>query len=199
MGRGRGRKRSAGAERGPQCPLAPAFTCSDQDVRVSQQGEDRGAFGALRGGKEEGYLGRELPGRPPPPSAQPSRVSHLPTHLGADLRGLQYAELQSWGENAGVSSLLETAPLQSAFPSGFSFSPTPFIGRAPGDAVTVFGVMVQAGRGRDGSQPRSHRREQQSSLKQPVFAAFCQPLQQSNTQMLAVRLPAACWGATTRA
>ena len=164
--------------------LTSAFTCSDQDVGVSQQRGHRRAFGALRDGK--GGLRRlratcafapvlgSVPAQPSSPgSVRPLRSCHLApahlcthvcTHLGGDLRGLQYAQLQSWEENTYVILLLKTASLQSAFPSGFSFSPTPFIGRGPRDAVTVFGDIVQAGTGRGGSQPCSHGREQQNSL-----------------------------------
>lgn len=69
----------------------------------------------------------------------------------------------------------------------------------PGDAVTEFGAIVQAGRGRGESQLCSHGSEQQNSLKWTVLELFCQPTRQSNMQMLSVRLPAACCGATTRA
>lgn len=139
---------------------------------------------------------RPLRSRRVAPAHECARVC---THLRGDLRGLQYAELQSWEENTDVSLLLEAASLQSTFPSGFSFSLTPFISRAPRDAVTEFGAIVQAGRGRGESQLCSHGREQQNSLKWTVLELFCQPTRQSNMQMLSIRLPAACCGATTRA
>lgn len=157
----------------------------------------------LCGVAKGGYPGREPPGHSPRPRlgarAAPHGCSHLCTHLGADLGGLQDAELQSWEENTDVSLLLETASLPPALPSGFAFSPTPSMGRAPGDAVTASGDGVGAGRGRGGSQPRSHGREQQNCLKWTVFEVFCQPMKQSDMQMPSIRLPAACWGAATGA
>ena len=131
--------------------LTSAFTCSDQDVGVSQQRGHRRAFDALRDGK--GGLRRlratcafapvlgSVPAQPSSPGSvrplrsrrlAPARLcTHVCTHLGGDLRGLQYAELQSWEENTDVSLLLETASLQSAFPSGFSFQPGPFHRQRP--------------------------------------------------------------------
>lgn len=151
-----------------RCVLPPARTCSHQDEGVSQEGDQRCPSGALWGGKGGdtsaeiplcAHTGPQLSPRPrgAPASVTPAHIcTHLCTHIctntavltsGEILEGCRMQSCKAGKKTLNFSLFLETAPLQAAFPSGFSFSSTPSMGRAPGDAVTAFGDMVQASGG----------------------------------------------------
>lgn len=128
---------------------------------------------------------RSHPSPAQPLALENSRFSHICTHLcthictntpaltsGEILEGCRMQSCKAGKKTLNFSLFLETALLQDAFPSGFSFSSTPSTGRAPGDAVTALGGMVQGSRGTGGSQCCSCGTEQQNSLKGTVRRAF---------------------------